>query len=77
MIRITKYFKIHILTVILAIICLFSGYIKYFLIVYSAMLLHETAHLVAALWIGLRVSHITLYPFGVNLKLKINGIFSC
>ncbi len=76
MIRITKYFKIHILTVILAIICLFSGYIKYFLIVYSAMLLHETAHLVAALWIGLRVSHITLYPFGVNLKLKNKMVYS-
>ncbi|MDO5397482.1 MAG: site-2 protease family protein [bacterium] len=37
---------------------------------YFSMLLHEIAHLVSACAIGLRVSHISLYPFGVNLKLK-------
>jgi stage IV sporulation protein FB len=40
------------------------------------MLLHEAAHLIAALCIGLKVSHIKLQPFGVNLKLKNKIVFS-
>ena len=34
------------------------------------MTVHELAHTAAAAAIGLRISHITFFPFGVNLKLK-------
>lgn len=34
------------------------------------MFLHETAHTVAAICIGLRIEYIDFLPFGVNLKLK-------
>ncbi len=40
------------------------------------MFLHEMAHMLSAVCIGLKVSHITIYPFGVNLKLKNKLIYS-
>lgn len=70
MIKITKYLYIHIFTIILFAVCFFTHNIFELLAVYGIMLLHELAHLAAALAIGLRVSHIVLYPFGVNLRLK-------
>ena len=70
MIKLTKHLYIHILTLILFIICAVQGRLFEIGAVYAVMLFHECAHLVAAICIGLRVSHIVLYPFGVNLKLK-------
>jgi len=43
---------------------------------YGSIFLHELAHLIAAVCIGLRCSHIVMYPFGVNLKLKNTIIYS-
>ncbi len=43
---------------------------------YAVMLLHELAHMAAALCIGLKISHISFYPFGVNLKLSNKMIYS-
>lgn len=40
------------------------------------MLIHELAHLAAALYIGLRPSHIIIEPFGVNLRLKNKIVYS-
>lgn len=40
------------------------------------MLLHELAHLVAAIYIGLVPSHIIIEPFGVNLRLKNQVVYS-
>lgn len=70
MLRITRYIYIHFLTPVLFAVCIFEG--KGFEIVsaYIAMVLHELAHTAAAAMIGLRISHITFFPFGVNLKLK-------
>lgn len=76
MIKFAKYLHIHILTVILFVICISTGYFRNLCITYSVMLLHEGAHLLAAAAIGLRISHITLYPFGVNLKLKNKMVYS-
>ena len=39
-------------------------------VTYVVMILHELAHCLAAVCIGLKISHIDFYPFGVNLKLK-------
>ena len=70
MIKISRYLYIHIFTVILFAVCLFTHNFFELLAVYGVMFLHELAHLAAAAAIGLRVSHIVLYPFGVNLRLK-------
>lgn len=76
MIRFTKYLRINILTIVLFIFCFFSGHLRTLLVTYSVMLCHETAHMLAALAIGLRVSDMTFYPFGVNLKLKNKMVYS-
>lgn len=70
MIRITKYFYIHILTVLLFVYCYITRRLEILAMSYAIMLVHELFHLAAALWIGLKPAHITLYPFGVNLRLK-------
>ena len=70
MIRISRYLYINILTIILFIICTFTHTVDVLCITYLVMFLHECAHLIAAACIGLKVSHISLQPFGVNLKLK-------
>ena len=77
MLRITKYFYIHFLTIAAFAFFLLNGHIYELIISYSIMFLHECAHLAAAVCIGLKVSHIAFYPFGVNLKLKnkmVDGI---
>lgn len=43
---------------------------------YFTIFLHEIAHLLASILIGLVPSHIALFPFGTNLKLKNTLIFS-
>lgn len=70
MIKLTKHIYIHILTFVLLAVCVLYGKAYELVSVYGVMLLHELAHLLAAVCIGLKVSHITVYPFGVNLKLK-------
>ena len=61
---------IHFLTIAMFIFFALNGHITELCAAYSSMLLHELAHLAAAAAIGLKASHIALYPFGVNLKLK-------
>lgn len=70
MIRITRYLYIHILTVLLFAVCIVSNKTFEIVSAYSVMTVHELAHTAAAAAIGLRISHITFFPFGVNLKLK-------
>ncbi len=76
MIRIGRYIRINPLTPLLFVICFFTNQHKILLISYSAILLHELAHLAAARLMGLRADNITFHPFGVNLQLKNKIIFS-
>lgn len=76
MIRISKHLYINILTIILFIICTFLHALDILCITYFVMTLHELAHMAAAMCIGLRVSHIALHPFGVNLKLKNKMVYA-
>lgn len=69
MIRLGKLY-IHFLTIAMFAVFILNSHISELACAYISMLLHETSHLIAAKAIGLRVSHIALYPFGVNLKLK-------
>ena len=76
MIRLSKYIYINILTVIMFTVCIVFHYPVIFYITYAVMALHEAAHCIAAACIGLKISHITFQPFGVNLKLKNKMVYS-
>lgn len=76
MIKISKYFYVHVLSVVLLAICFLTGQLYQVLIAYAIMLVHELSHLAAALFIGLKPDKIIVYPFGINLKLKNKMIYS-
>lgn len=76
MIRISKYFRIHILTIVMLAVCAVFHNLNSFFVPYLVMLLHELCHTISAVCIGLKISHITLYPFGVNLKLGNKMVYS-
>ena len=76
MIKICKYLYIHPTTVILFVICYITRQLEILSICYIIMLIHELAHLLAALLIGLIPSKIIIYPFGINLKLKNTLVYS-
>ena len=76
MLKITKYLRVHILTLLMFTVCVIFRYPAIFYITYAAMILHETAHCAAAVAIGLKIDSMTFLPFGVNLKLKNKMIYS-
>lgn len=76
MIKLTKYIRINVLTIILFAVCAALHTLPLLCVTYAVMLIHETAHALAAVCIGLKISYITLYPFGVNLKLKNKIVYS-
>ena len=76
MIKICKGVYIHFLTVALFAVCFITAKLETFFITYLIMFMHELAHLAGAAALGLKPSHITLFPFGVNLKLKNNILCS-
>ena len=61
--------RINPLTVVLFAILAFMGNIRLYILTYFIMALHEFAHLVAAVCIGLKAESITFSPFGVHLCL--------
>ncbi len=76
MIKLGQYIRIDPFTPVLFAICILTGQQKILLISYSAIVIHELAHLAAARLMGLRADNITFHPFGVNLQLKNKIIFS-
>lgn len=76
MIKLCNGIYIHFTTVMLFILCFINRRLEVALISYGAVFLHEIAHLLAALFIGLKPSHIILFPFGTNLKLKNSIVYS-
>ena len=76
MIKITRFLYIHPLSVLLLILGYITRQLEMFAIGYSIMLIHELAHLAAALYIGLMPSKIVVYPCGLNLKLKNKMVYS-
>ena len=70
MINITKHIKINPLTIVLFTLGIIFKCPTVFFVSYAVMALHETAHLVAAVCVGLKVDCVILQPFGLNLRLK-------
>ncbi len=70
MIKLSKGIYIHFTTVLLFVFCYINRKLEILSVSYILVFLHELAHLLAALCIGLKPSRIVFFPFGVNLKLK-------
>lgn len=68
--KISKWLYINPLVLALIALCYITRQLEPLLITYFIMICHETAHLTAALFIGLKPSYIAIHPFGVNLRLK-------
>ncbi len=76
MIKLGRRIYINPLTVVLFVFCYINRQLEMLAVTYAIMLIHETAHLLAALYIGLLPSHIVIEPFGVNLRLKNQIVYS-
>ncbi len=70
MIKISTHLYIHWLTVAFFACCYITRSLGFAASVYAVMLLHEAAHALAAMYLGIGISRFVLYPFGVNLKIK-------
>lgn len=70
MIKVCPGIYVHFLTVVLFAVCYINAEWGILFVTYLIMLLHECAHLAAALALGFSPSRFVLYPFGVNLRLK-------
>ena len=76
MIKLNKYLYIHWLFVLLLVFAYINRNLELMMINFLVVSLHELAHLVAAKCLGLTVSHIIIYPFGLNLRLKNTILYS-
>lgn len=61
--------RINPLTPVMLIVVTLCGNLRLYLLAYLVMTLHEMAHLIAALFIGLKPESVTFSPFGVHLHL--------
>lgn len=71
-----KKLKISIWLIPTAFCAISGGYGKIFLFTYLSAMLHELAHIFCAKALGVDMSKITLYPFGISAKLKSGYIRS-
>lgn len=76
LIKLGRRIYINPLTVLLFVFCYINRQLETLVITYAIMLIHESAHLAAAMFIGLIPSHIIIEPFGVNLRLKNQIVYS-
>lgn len=76
MIKVSRFLYIHWLFVVMVVFCYINRQLENLGLSYIIMTVHELAHLISAKLIGLKCSHITIYPFGLNLKLKNTIIYN-
>ncbi|MBQ4087936.1 MAG: M50 family metallopeptidase [Clostridia bacterium] len=72
MIKITRFFFIHVLVLPLIALSFAVGSPTTFFLTYGVVLLHELCHLFAALLLNVPVRYIVVMPFGMTLKLSDN-----
>ena len=72
MIRITRFFYIHILVVPMVILAYCVGSGDTFFITYSVVLVHELSHIFCALALKVNVKSIALTPFGMSVRMPAN-----
>jgi len=70
MIPITKRFRISIFLPILLAGAHFGGFLQLYLAAFAFALLHELAHIFAAVKLGVPIQRVELQPFGITVKLR-------
>lgn len=70
MIRITRFFYIHILIVPMMILAHYLGSLSTFFMSFGVVMIHELFHLLAAVILGVGVRSIVVLPFGMTLRLS-------
>lgn len=70
MIKITRFFYIHILTIPLLLLACAVGALRTTLMAYCIVSVHELFHLFAALLLSVRVKSVIVMPFGMTLRLS-------
>jgi len=70
LIKLSKGIYVHFLTVFLFISAYILRTLEITALMYSVMFIHEMAHLISAKAMGLNISKIIFYPFGVSLRLN-------
>ncbi|MBQ9757892.1 MAG: hypothetical protein IJW15_05730 [Clostridia bacterium] len=73
-IKLGKHIFINIWFFPVALCSFLGGYWKFFFTGFLVALMHELAHVACALALKIPVSHITIFPFGINAKLKTEYI---
>lgn len=74
MIKITRFFYIHLLVLPLFILAYFVGALHTLIMAYCVVSVHELFHLFAALLLRVRAGCIIVMPFGMTLRLSDNII---
>ncbi len=74
MIKITRFFYVHIAIVPLVLLAVVTKSLAAFGITYSVVLIHELFHLFAALFLRIPVQSVILMPFGMTLRLSVGMI---
>lgn len=74
MLRITKHFYIHILILPLLLLSWRMGSLSTFFICYGVVLIHELCHLIAALFLDVKVYSVIVLPFGMTVRMDSSVI---
>lgn len=56
--------RINLLLIVMALLYAWLGFLKEMLLVFSGVLLHEMAHFITAASLGIKITEITIWPFG-------------
>lgn len=76
MIKIGRLFYIHYTTILFFVICWLTRRLELLFLSYFTVFLHEMAHTLTAILIGIEPSYIAFFPFGVNLRIKSKIVYS-
>ena len=72
MIKITKFFYVHILLLPMIFVAFVTKTQMTFFIMYATVLIHELCHLLMALILGVKVHSIIVMPFGMTVRIDSN-----
>ncbi len=70
LIRLSKYFYIDSTVILILFAAYCTGNLANILILYTGVMLHEAAHFIACLALGVKVTELKVMPYGVNLNTE-------
>ncbi len=67
--KLSNKLKLHSLTIVLFLVGFLTGYIKYLLMIFIIVIVHELGHVIMAIIFKRKIESLTLLPFGGLLKM--------